>query len=93
MIGPWVPLAGLAVRSGPIERGSGNDAQTDGHRGEDGQVLTNDDLDECHGHTHEVEVDGEVVEAYHYHATWEFPYAVGCFHGTNTLQGPLNPPE
>jgi hypothetical protein len=63
-----------------------------GHRGEGGEVVTNDDLDECHGHTHEVEVEGERVEAYHYHATWEYPYAVGCFHGTTTVQGPLNPP-
>ena len=22
----------------------------------------------------------------------EFPYAVGCFHGTTTFEGPLNPP-
>ena len=64
-----------------------------GHRGEDGEVVTNDDLDECHGHTHEVELDGEVVEAYHYHATWEYPYAVGCFHGEVSIEGPLNPPE
>jgi hypothetical protein len=63
-----------------------------GHRGEDGRALTNDDLDECHGHTHEVELDGELVETYHYHATWEFPYVVGCFHGTSSVQGPLNPP-
>jgi hypothetical protein len=63
-----------------------------GHRGEGGQALTNDDLDECHGHTHEVELDGELVETYHYHATWEFPYVVGCFHGTNAVQGPVNPP-
>ena len=59
-----------------------------GHRGEGGEVLTNEDLDECHGHTHEIEWDGETVEMYHYHATWEFPYAVGCFRGTNQQQGP-----
>ncbi|HYF45669.1 MAG TPA: YHYH protein [Acidimicrobiales bacterium] len=59
-----------------------------GHRGEDGAVMTNDDLDECHGHAHEVEWDGETVELYHYHATWEFPYAVGCFKGENAQQGP-----
>ncbi|HEX6311668.1 MAG TPA: YHYH protein, partial [Acidimicrobiia bacterium] len=53
-----------------------------GHYGEDGTVLTNADLDECHGHTHEVEWDGETVEMYHYHATYEFPYTVGCFRGT-----------
>jgi len=59
-----------------------------GHRGEQGEVLTNEDLDECHGHTHEIDWDGESVELYHYHATWEFPYAVGCFRGTSSQQGP-----
>jgi hypothetical protein len=75
-------LVGYAIDGYPIY----------GHRGEDGQALTDDDLDECHGHTHEVELDGELVETYHYHATWEFPYVVGCLHGTNAVQGPLNPP-
>ncbi len=56
-----------------------------GHRGEGGEVLTNDDLDECHGHTHAIEWDGEEVEMYHYHATWEFPYVVGCFRGTSAV--------
>lgn len=59
-----------------------------GHRGEGGEVLTNEDLDECHGHTHDITWDGETVEMYHYHATWEYPYAVGCFRGTNAQQGP-----
>lgn len=55
-----------------------------GHTGEDGEVLTNADLDECHGHTHTVTWDGEEVEMYHYHATYEYPYTVGCFRGTPT---------
>lgn len=53
-----------------------------GYRGEDGEVLTNDDLDECHGHTHVIEWDGVDVEMYHYHATYEYPYTVGCYRGT-----------
>ncbi|HUF84154.1 MAG TPA: YHYH protein, partial [Acidimicrobiia bacterium] len=53
-----------------------------GHHGENGEELTNADLDECHGHTHEIEWDGETVEMYHYHATYEFPYTIGCFRGT-----------
>ena len=53
-----------------------------GHHGEDGEVLSNDDLDECHGHTHEVEWDGEQLEIYHYHSTFEYPYTVGCYRGT-----------
>jgi len=52
-----------------------------GYYGEDGGEVTNADLDVCHGHTHIVEWDGQMVEMYHYHATHEFPYVVGCFHG------------
>lgn len=52
-----------------------------GHFGVDGEVVTNDDLDVCHGHTHSIEWDGEPQSMYHYHATYEFPYSVGCFRG------------
>jgi YHYH protein len=52
-----------------------------GHHGEDGEVLTNEDLDECHGHTHEIEWNGNPTELFHYHSTYEFPYVVGCFRG------------
>jgi hypothetical protein len=55
-----------------------------GHRGEKGQELTNADLDACHGHTHAVEWGGKTVKFYHYHATWEYPYTLGCFRGTPT---------
>ncbi len=57
-----------------------------GYYGEDGKELTNADLDECHGHTHVVEWDGQQVEMYHYHATHEFPYTVGCFKGTPSVR-------
>jgi hypothetical protein len=53
-----------------------------GHSGENGETLTNADLDECHGHTHEIDWDGATIEMYHYHATYEFPYTVGCFRGS-----------
>lgn len=53
-----------------------------GMRGADGQELTNEDLDECHGTTSEVMWDGKLVEMYHYVATREFPYVMGCFKGT-----------
>ena len=52
-----------------------------GHRGEEGEILTNENLDECHGHTHVIEWDGEMVEMYHYHATYEYPYTLGCYRG------------
>lgn len=61
-----------------------------GYYGEDGAEVTNEDLDECHGHTHLVEWDGGMVEMYHYHATHEFPYTVGCFHGTPSVRGLSN---
>jgi hypothetical protein len=35
------------------------------------------DLDECHGHTHEI--DG--VSVYHYHIPDAFPWTIGCFKG------------
>ena len=57
-----------------------------GYYDEDGAEVTNDDLDECHGHTHVVEWDGGMVEMYHYHATHEFPYTVGCFHGAPAVR-------
>lgn len=53
-----------------------------GNRGENGESLTNADLDECHGHKHSVEWDGADTNIYHYHSTYEFPYTVGCFKGT-----------
>ena len=26
-----------------------------------------------------------MVVMYHYHATWDFPYTLGCFHGSYDL--------
>jgi hypothetical protein len=46
-----------------------------GYHGVGGVELTNADLDVCHGHTH-----GTL--GYHYHATMEYPYTVGCYRGT-----------
>jgi hypothetical protein len=59
-----------------------------GYRGEDGNEVTNADLDECHGHTHRITWDGASVSMYHYHATREFPYTVGCFRGTSASRVP-----
>jgi hypothetical protein len=58
-----------------------------GHRGENGKVLTNADLDACHGHTHEILWNGKKEKLYHYHATWEYPYTVGCYRGTPRRAG------
>lgn len=62
-----------------------------GYYGQDGREVTNADLDECHGHSHEVLWEGQVVEMYHYHATREFPYVVGCFRGTPSVRGITTP--
>ena len=53
-----------------------------GRRDVGGQILSSADLDACHGHTHEIEWDGQKVVMYHYHATWDFPYTIGCMNGT-----------
>lgn len=52
-----------------------------GPRGEGGEYMRNSRLDACHGHTHTVKIDGRRRSTYHYHATMEFPYTVGCFRG------------
>lgn len=56
---------------------------------EGGKSLTNDDLDECHGHSHAIAWDGATKTMYHYHLTKEFPYTVGCFRGQKYVTGPL----
>ncbi len=50
-----------------------------------GELPTNADLDECHGRTSPILLDGAVVEIYHYSATHEFPYFIGCLRGTSVL--------
>jgi hypothetical protein len=47
-----------------------------------GEWITNDQLDECHGMTSMINWDGEMVEMYHYVLNNEFPYSVGCLRGT-----------
>lgn len=47
-----------------------------------GALPTNADLDECHGRTSPVLVDGKIVNTYHYSVTLEFPYSIGCYRGT-----------
>ena len=47
-----------------------------------GRKLDTKDLDECHGTTSEVPWDGRRVNIYHYVATDDFPYTVGCLKGT-----------
>ncbi len=65
-----------------------------GPRGENGKLLTNAALDACHGHVGWVTLRGKRVRIYHYHATLEYPYTLGCFRGTpvaSPLAGPGGP--
>jgi YHYH protein len=61
-----------------------------GPRAENGELLTNADLDACHGHTSWIVLGGKRVHTYHYHATLEYPYTLGCFRGT-PVPSPLAP--
>lgn len=61
-----------------------------GPRGANGKVLTNADLDACHGTTSTVVWGGKKVRMYHYVFTWQFPYTVGCFRGTVASQQIFN---
>lgn len=47
----------------------------------DGSYLTTDALDECHGTTSTIMLDGKAVSTYHYVMTKDFPYSVSCFKG------------
>jgi hypothetical protein len=64
---------------------------------ENGRQLTTADLDACHGRTGPVDWDGRKVTMYHYVATVDFPYTVGCLRGdysrslVRVLAGP--PPQ
>jgi hypothetical protein len=51
-------------------------------------VLTTSDLDECHGITSQISLNGKTTTSYHYVMTQDFPYSVSCFRGT-----PIQPPE
>ncbi|MHB8586080.1 MAG: YHYH protein [Thermoplasmatota archaeon] len=53
-----------------------------------GTMPRNADVDVCHGTTSVVPWNGGLASVYHYVATLEYPYTLGCFHGTPLqLQG------
>jgi hypothetical protein len=49
--------------------------------------LTTSDLDECHGITSQVNLDGGSATTYHYVMTQDFPYSASCFRST-AIQSP-----
>ena len=53
-----------------------------GPRGAHGKLLTDADLDACHGQTSKILFEGRRQRIYHYNATLEYPYTLGCYHGT-----------
>jgi hypothetical protein len=53
-------------------------------------ILTTADLDECHGLTSQVVLDGKNVTMYHYVMTEDFPYSISCFRST-AIQPPGQP--
>ena len=53
-----------------------------GPRDADGKLITNDQLDECHGMVSEVMFNGTKQSIYHYVLNNEYPYSVGCYRGT-----------
>lgn len=61
-------------------------------RDEDGELLTNADLDACHGRTSVVPWDGKRTRIYHYVATAEYPYVLGCFHAKPVVENDAGPP-
>lgn len=54
-------------------------------RDSSGNLPINADLDACHGRTSEVMWNGQLTNIYHYDATLEYPYTLGCFHGSSTV--------
>lgn len=66
------PVFGFALDGFPIT----------GPRGADGKMITNAQLDQCHGMTSEITMpDGTKKNTYHYVLNREYPYSVGCFRG------------
>ena len=72
------PATGRSTLVGYAKDGYGIYAERDGH----GTLLTNASLDACHGRTSTVTWNGKKKKLYHYDATLEYPYTLGCFHGT-----------
>lgn len=54
-----------------------------------GQLLTNRDLDACHGRVSKVLWNGKTPSIFHYDATIEYPYTIGCFEGTKSASNAL----
>ena len=49
---------------------------------ENGILVRNADLDECHGHSHIIK--NRLL--YHYHINYEFPYSLGCYQAASQIR-------
>ena len=56
-------------------------------RNASGALLTNANLDRCHGKTSRVLWNRKEQRIYHYDATLEYPYTIGCYHGSPISAG------
>ncbi len=74
--------AGSSTLVGYALDGYGVYVERDSH----GNLPTDADLDACHGRTSTVTWDGKPTTTFHYDVTLEYPYFVGCFHGTPVSQ-------
>ena len=55
-------------------------------RDDHGNLPADVGLDACHGRTSAITWDGKRVVMYHYDVTLEYPYTVGCYHGTRSAR-------
>ncbi|OLV17169.1 YHYH protein [Deinococcus marmoris] len=68
-----------------------------GMRDAKGELITNADLDVCHGRAENVSADGRSYD-YAYHLTREYPYTLGCYTGqvlpetVRAIRSSLGPP-
>ena len=69
---------GVSTLVGYARDGYGIYVERDAH----GALLSNANLDACHGRTSVVSWNGKEQRVYHYVATIEYPYTLGCYHGT-----------
>ncbi len=58
-----------------------------------GSLITDSELDACHGINSTVMWNGKLQKIYHYVLTYEYPYTIGCFRGTpvNVVMGNKKP--
>jgi hypothetical protein len=83
-ISPCLRAHGTSTLVGYALDGFGIYAERDAH----GRPPTDADLDACHGRVSTVVWNGRRTRIYHYVATAEYPYTLGCFRGSpGTIAG------